>query len=923
MRFKHIKKLIAEDELMEINMSPGSLKKLSSQIDARAGMEFEMCVPNAADEERDPEPDYDYDERTRSIDDVINFFHDGDYNSRRTVEDLRRRMQNNFEEWADEQLMDDWSDHSMDIMYEYVKNNVDDDTIIDELELEPDAEGNPHTVGREEWAKYAERCMEEHNDTYDEAYEEFRDEWYNSSDDQEGRWLEHEGLEMMSDIENSYNISWPHWSGDNGGEDQVDVEFVADDFRQAIGRKVNWSRSYHGGTREPNAYVVEPDSSIDVDNGDDAGLEFVSPPLPLNDLFSDLDKVKKWANQKGCYTNDSTGLHINVSVPGFDISKLDYVKLALLLGDEHVLEVFGRSGNTYCKSAIGKVKDRVKKNPDAAEHLLNQMRDHMDQLATKAIHSGITEKYTSINTKTGYIEFRSPGGDWLAKLNEGDEIQNTLLRFVVAMHAAMKPELYREEYLKKLYKILDVQSNQDPLWYFAKYSAGGFSPTVLKSFIRQAQLERKVRKASTDDDQLPWRLYDVTIGEWATDSKGQGVYFDGTKDEALRQVKDWIQNRRNSGDTHNYDLQRNPARNTGSESSQTQGNWGIWMPSVNRFSRAPGQTDNNVLRRFPSRQAAEDWFATVRADSTGRNSDIEVREIEPATLQPVSRQPEYGLWDYSQGGFINSRREVGQGGRLLGGDSIDAAQEVARRSGLADSLDIGAIEVRRIPQDEPAQSAQPSQGVDTRVNYELYSRASGTVIDTFPARNDDEARIRLDDYRQHGAGQSNPDNFGVRRAGRGHTQNPTDQTASHPEGRGRPHDPTGQYAIVARSDQAAYGRTGGPAPAYQFRFNMANLEDQGHGRYVKQAWAARNGVNPDDYIVVDTTQYNNEGPTETPQANPTGEFNGQWKVIDGLGREVYRFGGVGNNQADANSIAATWARTTGFDGNIEVYPVMA
>jgi hypothetical protein len=724
MRFKHIKKLIAEDELMEINMSPSSLKKLSSKIDALAGMEFEMCVPGTSSDPDyfEPEPDYDYNERARSIDDVVNFFHDGDYNSRRTVEELRNRMQNSFEEWSDEQLMDDWSDQGMDAIYEYVKNNVDDDTIIEELGLEPDAEGNPPVVSRKEWARYAEMSMEEHGDVYDSAYEEFRDDWYNDSD-KESTWLEHEGLEMMSDVEDRYSVSWPHWTEqDSSG---ASVEEIAHEFESAIGRPVNWSNNYHGGKRTPDAYVVEPDGSIDVDDEqNDSGLEFVSPPLPINDLFSDLDKVKEWANRTGCYTNDSTGLHINVSVPDFDIAKLDYVKLALLLGDEHILEVFGRSGNTYCKSAIGKVKDRVNKNPDTAEHLLNQMRNHMDQLATKAIHSGVTDKYTSINTKTGYIEFRSPGGDWLAKLNEGDEIQQTLLRFVVAMDAAMKPELYREEYLKKLYKLLDVTSNQDPLWYFVKYSAGGFSPTVLKSFIRQTQSERDVKRGK---DKVP--------------------------------------------------------------------------------------------------------------------------------------------------------------------------------------------------------HGQSPQGVDTRVDYELYSRASGAVIDTFPARNDDEARIRLDDYRQHGAGQSNPDNFGVRRAGRGSTQSPTDQTASHPEGRGRPHDPTGQYAIVARSDQAAYGRTGGPAPVYQFRFNMSNLEQQGHGRYVLQAWAARNGVNPADYIVVDTTQYNNEGPTEAPApqptANPTGEFNGQWRVVDGLGREVYRFGGVGNNQADANSIAATWARTTGFDGNIEVYPVMA
>ena len=776
MRYQDIK--LTEAELMEINMSPGNLKRLAAGIDARAGMEFEMCVPGTSGDPDyfEPEPDYDYDERARSIDDVVNFFHDGDYNSRRTVEDLRNRMQNRFEEWADEKLMDDWSDQGMDQLYEYVKNNVDDDTIISALELDPDTEGNPPVVGRKEWARYAEQCMEEHNDTYNEAYEEWRDDWYNSSDDQEGQWLEHEGLERMSDIENEFSISWPHWTEhDSSG---ASIEYIAQEFESAIGRPVNWSNNYHGGKRTPDAYVVEPDGSIDVDDEqNDSGLEFVSPPLPLDEMFKDLEKVKKWANRKGCYTNDSTGLHINVSVPDSYGSQLDYVKLALLLGDEHILEVFGRMGNTYCKSAVEVVKKRVQNNPDAAENLLNQMREHLGAMATKAIHSGSTEKYTSINTKSGYVEFRSPGGDWLNKLSEGNEIQDSLLRFVVALDAATKPELYREEYLKKLYKVLDVKNDQDPLWYFVKYSAGGFSPTVLKSFIRQTQLERKVKKASTADEKLPWRLWDVSTNEWATDSKGQGVYFDGTRDEALRQVKDWIQHRRNSGDTHNYDLQRNKT--------------------------------------------------------------------------------------------------------------------------------------------QPAQQAQ-----DNLRPYELYSRTLGAVFDTFMARNDDEAMIRLNDYREHGAGQSNPDDFGVRPAESGAAS--TSTTASHPEGRGRPHDPTGQYAIVARSDQAVYGRTGGPAPVYQFRFNMANLADQGHGRYVLQAWAARNGVNPADYIVVDTTQYNNLGPSEAPAPQPTGEFTGQWKVLVN-GNEVWRFRGVGNMQADANRVASDWLRDNGYStiGNqIEVYPVM-
>jgi hypothetical protein len=64
-----------------------------------------------------------------------------------------------------------------------------------------------------------------------------------------------------------------------------------------------------------------------------------------------------------------------------------------------------------------------------------------------------------------------------------------------------------------------------------------------------------------------------------------------------------------------------------------------------------------------------------------------------------------------------------------------------------------------------------------------------------------------------------------------------------------------------------------------------------------------------------------EVPVDVAQ-NFGNQFSGQWQVVDGLGREVYRFRGAGNNQADANRIAALWARENNFDGNLEVLPVM-
>jgi hypothetical protein len=209
-------------------------------------------------------------------------------------------------------------------------------------------------------------------------------------------------------------------------------------------------------------------------------------------MLSDLEKVAKWASRIGAYTNSSTGLHMNVSVPNFDQDQLDYVKLAIFLGDEYVLDQFGRAGNNYCKSAMAQIQQIAKTNPDKVQTMLRQMQGNLSAMASKIVHTGQTSKYTSINTKTGYIEFRSPGGDWLGEYAaDPGKITNTLLRFVVALDIAMKPELYRQEYMKKLYKTLDQGDNSDTIKFFARFSAGELPQSALKSFVKQAQLQRQ------------------------------------------------------------------------------------------------------------------------------------------------------------------------------------------------------------------------------------------------------------------------------------------------------------------------------------------------------------------------------------------------------------------------------------------------
>jgi hypothetical protein len=208
-----------------------------------------------------------------------------------------------------------------------------------------------------------------------------------------------------------------------------------------------------------------------------AGLEFISPPLPLAEMVSDLQKVVKWAQRMGCETNESTGLHMNVSIPNYSLDKLDYVKMALFLGDEWILSQFGREGNTYCKSALSTIKQKAANNPDLALRAFEKLGEHMNLMASKLVHSGNTDKYTSINTKDHYIEVRSPGGDWL---NEDlGKLTSTLYRIVIALDAACDEQKYRQEYMTKFYKLMSPMGD-NVMQLFSQFKSGELTPEAFK-----------------------------------------------------------------------------------------------------------------------------------------------------------------------------------------------------------------------------------------------------------------------------------------------------------------------------------------------------------------------------------------------------------------------------------------------------------
>jgi hypothetical protein len=486
----------------------------------------------------------------------------------------------------------------------------------------------------------------------------------------------------MQDIESNYNITWPHWFyPDNGGE--LSVDDVGDEFSRMIGKPVNTSERYHGARREAGHYVVEPDGSLEPDDYDSAGLEFVSPPMPIDEMITDFNKVVAWAKKTGCYTNDSTGLHINVSVPDFSREKLDYVKLALLLGDEYVLSEFDREGNTFCKSALKQVKDNIRENPDNAKKLLDGMKEGLSDIASKLVHSGATHKYTSINTKDGYIEFRSPGGDWLD--TDIPKIENTLLRFVVALDAAVDPQKYRKEYLTKLYKLLaPSKDSTDTIQYFAKYAAGELPKAALRSFVQQAQLERKVKADREVGKKYWWRVTRPGFGasaEVVATSKAEAI------EKGKKEYPDW---------KNSTDMEAKPVRKF-EEPENDKPKYEIFNLDTNRkVEDAEGITNdrealirlNDYLEhgphRFPARQA-RDLFGIRR-----------VGDSEPILAEPIratgGETQDYKLYRTADQSIVYTFQAT----------SVEEAREKAQAWLLDQGIDRRGYGLSRMDQPAPA-----------------------------------------------------------------------------------------------------------------------------------------------------------------------------------------------------------------------------
>lgn len=471
-----------EKQLNEVNMSPGALLDFANGPFAQsmqAGFEAELIVPdviNSDDNDDDLKPDFTHDPRVTSFAEITSFFSDGDFApGSRYIAQAVEKIERKFSEYTDEQKKLEFEDKEVLL----IKDEMTDDGL-----------------SSREIDKHFKNTNSNTFKSYrTQAYNKFHDE-YEISDSDISHFFR-DNYPKMSNIHQSFNLDWPHMTTSSSNS-ASSVEDIADIISQSIGIKVKTSQSYQSTQRRSNYFILEPDSTIGANAGE-AGLELISPPMPLAQTLEYLDKVLSWANDYKCRTDESTGFHMGISIPEQTLNNIDQLKFILFLGDEYVLAQFGRLKNEYTKSVWQTMLASIRNDPSKIQSILTAFKKGLDKEAAMRIRllSSNSDRYVSVNFKSNYIEVRSAGGNYLGQL---DKIKLTLMRYVRALAIAADPQAEKQEYAKKLYKMFletvpdGLQDEKELIGYFAQYNSNNLSAEELKNYIKRVQINRSMKK---------------------------------------------------------------------------------------------------------------------------------------------------------------------------------------------------------------------------------------------------------------------------------------------------------------------------------------------------------------------------------------------------------------------------------------------
>lgn len=171
------------------------------------------------------------------------------------------------------------------------------------------------------------------------------------------------------------------------------------ELTKALKRNVKYIDQYHPSIKpEYDCFLLTPDYS----GGDDM-LELITSPLSYQEARIVLTTVYKTIQKIG-YVDTTSGMHISISFGSKDISKINYLKLMMILDETRVYDIFpDREDNIYCRS----IKNYI-------PYTGFDFSDISPAMIASTMNFDTENRYYGVNLSTikdGRIEYRYIGGE--------------------------------------------------------------------------------------------------------------------------------------------------------------------------------------------------------------------------------------------------------------------------------------------------------------------------------------------------------------------------------------------------------------------------------------------------------------------------------------------------------------------------------
>ena len=185
------------------------------------------------------------------------------------------------------------------------------------------------------------------------------------------------------------------------------------------------------------------------------GVEIITNKIHgLDEAISQFNKISHFIqNEESLYTNSHTGLHVNIGT-WKDISQLDLTKLLIFSNEIKILSKMKREQNDYTKSLVKKLVSYLQKQ-EKFQNYNEIIKNINKEFLITANHTSFMD-FTKLKN-SGYIEIRGFG-------NEDYEYKNDyiikMIRYLSRiMEIASDPEDAKQQYIKKLYKVFNLEND--------------------------------------------------------------------------------------------------------------------------------------------------------------------------------------------------------------------------------------------------------------------------------------------------------------------------------------------------------------------------------------------------------------------------------------------------------------------------------